>query len=457
MSDAQPVAFATADPRQANAPHTAPAAFHVMLKPRGAICNLDCAYCYFLSKELMYPGSRFRMASELLEAYTRQYIEAQRVPEVTFAWQGGEPTLMGLDFFNLAIDLQQKYRKPGMRIYNALQTNGTLLDDAWCEFFRAHRFLVGLSLDGPRDLHDAYRVDKGGRPTFDRVMAGLALLKRHNVEFNILTTVHAANAPHPLRVYRFLRDEAGAQFIQFIPIVERRPSDDARGQLYVQAGDHVTPRSVTARQWGDFLIGVFDEWVRRDVGRVYVQHFDVALAAWAGERPGLCVHEETCGAALAMEHNGDLFSCDHFVEPAYRLGNIIETPMIELVASERQRAFGLAKRDTLPRYCRECAVRFVCNGGCPKDRFIAAPDGEPGLNYLCAGYKAFFTHIDAPMRFMAAELKARRAPANVMAYMRRRDLELQRLFARAGRNDPCPCGSGKKFKACHGRSGRPAG
>ncbi|MGQ9815600.1 MAG: SEC-C metal-binding domain-containing protein, partial [Candidatus Roseilinea sp.] len=251
-------------------------------------------------------------------------------------------------------------------------------------------------------------ADKSARATGDE--AGLALLKRRRVEFNILTTVHAADASHPLRVYRFLRDEAGAQFIQFIPIVERRVSDDAQAQCYVQAGDQVTARSVTARQWGDFLIGVFDEWARRDVGRMYVQHFDVALA---------------------MEHNGNLFACDHFVEPAYRLGNII--------------------RDTLPRYCRECAVRFVCNGGCPKDRFIAVPDGEPGLNYLCAGYKAFFTHIDAPMRFMAAELKARRAPANVMAHLRQRDLELRRLFARAGRNDPCPCGSGKKFKACHGR------
>ena len=443
MSDSQPGSFLTAGPD-----HAAPPAFHIMLKPRGAICNLDCAYCYFLSKELMYPGSRFRMANDLLEDYTRQYIEAQQVPEVTFAWQGGEPTLMGLDFFQLAVELQRKYQKPGTRIFNALQTNGTLLDDAWCEFFRAHQFLIGLSVDGPRDLHDANRVDKGGRPTFDRVMAGLTLLKKHNVEFNILTTVHAANAPHPQRVYRFLRDEAGTQFIQFIPIVERERGDG----VYVQAGDRVTPRSVTANQWGDFLIGVFDEWVRRDVGRVFVQHFDVALAAWAGERPGLCVHEETCGTALAMEHNGDLYSCDHFVEPNYRLGNIIEVPMIELVASDRQRAFGLAKRDALPQYCRECSVRFVCNGGCPKDRFIATPDGEPGLNYLCAGYKAFFTHVDGPMRFMASELKARRAPANVMGHLLRRDAELKQLFARAGRNDPCPCGSGKKFKACHGRS-----
>jgi uncharacterized protein len=432
----------------------APPAFHIMLKPRGAICNLDCAYCYFLSKELMYPGSRFRMADELLEAYTRQYIEAQRVPEVTFAWQGGEPLLMGLDFFRLAVALQEKYRRPGMRVHNALQTNGTLLTGEWCAFFREHGFLVGLSLDGPRALHDAYRLDKGGQPTFDRVMAGLALLKRERVEFNILTTVHAANAGHPLEVYRFLRDEAGTQFIQFIPIVERIPDDAAGGPagLYIQAGHRATQRSVTARGFGEFLIAIFDEWARRDIGRVYVQLFDVALAAWAGQRPGLCIFDETCGTALAMEHNGDLFSCDHFVEPAHQLGNIVDIPLIELVGSEQQRRFGQAKRDTLPRYCRECPVRFACNGGCPKERFILAPDGEPGLNYLCAGFKAFFTHVDEPMRFMAGELRANRAPANLMRRLRERDAELEGQFARAGRNDPCPCGSGRKFKHCHGRA-----
>jgi uncharacterized protein len=429
----------TADPKQ-----DAPPAFHIMLKPRGAICNLDCAYCYFLSKEMLYPGSRFRMANDLLEEYTRQYIEAQRVLEVTFAWQGGEPTLMGLDFFRLAVSYQQKYRRPGMRIHNALQTNGTTFDDAWGEFFRENDFLLGVSLDGSRDLHDFYRVDKGGKPTFDRVMAGLALLKKHRVEFNILTTVHAANAPYPLEVYRFLRDEVGAQFIQFIPIVER---DNDTG---FQEGDKVTERSVTARQYGDFLIAIFDEWVRRDVGRVFVQIFDVALAAWVGQRPGLCIFEETCGTALAMEHNGDLYACDHFVEPRHKLGNIQEIPLLDMVASEKQAQFGLAKKDTLPRYCRECEVRFVCNGGCPKDRIIYTPDGEPGLNYLCAGFKAFFNHIDRPMRIMAAELRAGRAPANIMAYLAEEEMERQRRFARAQRNDPCPCGSGRKFKPCHG-------
>ncbi|MBX3012592.1 MAG: anaerobic sulfatase maturase [Caldilineaceae bacterium] len=423
----------------------APAAFHVMLKPRGAICNLDCKYCYFLSKEMMYPGSRFRMADDLLETYTKQYIDAQRVPEVTFAWQGGEPTLMGLAFFQRAVELQQKYCKPGMTIHNAFQTNGILLDDDWCRFFHQHHFLIGLSIDGPKPIHDAYRVDKGGRPTFDRVMAGLALLKQHRVEFNILTTVHAANAEHGVEVYRCLRDEVGTQFMQFIPIVER---DNETGY---QEGAEVTERSLTATQYGRFLSDIFDEWVRHDVGRVFVQIFDVALAAWVGERPGLCVFEETCGLALAMEHNGDLFACDHFVEPNFRLGNIQEIPLLEMVASAEQRQFGLDKRDKLPRYCRECEVRFVCNGGCPKDRFIHTPDGEPGLNYLCGGFRSFFNHIDQPMRMMARELRAGRAPANIMQILAQEERAVQQRFATTGRNDPCPCGSGRKFKACHGR------
>ncbi|OGG43670.1 MAG: anaerobic sulfatase maturase [Candidatus Handelsmanbacteria bacterium RIFCSPLOWO2_12_FULL_64_10] len=429
----------------AGAQAVAPAAFHIMLKPRGAICNLDCAYCYFLSKEMLYPGSRFRMAADLLEEYTRQYIEAQRVPEVTFAWQGGEPTLMGLDFFRLAVDLQQKYRRPGMVVHNALQTNGTTLDDDWCRFLRERDFLVGISIDGPRDLHDAYRVDKGGHPTFDAVMAGLNLLKKYGVEFNVLTTVHAANAGHPLEVYRFLRDEVRTDFIQFIPIVER---DNDTG---FQEGERLTDRSVTGRQYGDFLIAIFDEWVRRDVGRVYVQIFDVSLAAWLGRPPGLCIFEETCGAALAMEHNGDLYSCDHFVEPRYKLGNLLELPLIDMVASEKQRQFGLAKRETLPRYCRECEVRFVCNGGCPKDRIIRTPDGEPGLNVLCEGYRAFFNHIDPATRFMASEWRAGRPPANIMAHLAQQEAEWQRHLAGVGRNDPCPCGSGLKFKRCHGK------
>lgn len=426
----------------------APAAFHVMTKPRGALCNLDCAYCYYLAKERLYPGSRFRMADDLLEEYIRQYIAAQRVPVVTFTWQGGEPTLMGLDFYRRVVELQRTHRPPGMRIVNTLQTNGATLDDDWCAFFREHEFLIGISLDGPRALHDRYRTDKGGQPTFDRVMRGVALLQAHGVEFNVLTTLHAANADYPLEVYRFLRDEVGASFLQFIPIVER--DNEAGPGVSEGTGLAVTDRSISAEQYGQFLCRVFDEWVRRDVGRVFVQIFDVALAAWVGERPGLCVFEETCGYALALEHTGDLYSCDHFVTPQHRLGNLRELPLLDMAGSAQQRRFGLAKRDTLPRYCRECAVRFVCNGGCPKDRIIRTPDGEAGLNYLCAGYKAFFTHIARPMQLMATEVRARRAPANVMAILAREEAELSRRLARAGRNDPCPCGSGEKVKRCHG-------
>jgi len=379
-----------------------------MAKPGGAICNLDCEYCYFLAKEMLYPGSRFAMAHETLESYVKQYIEAQRVPEVTFAWQGGEPTRLGVDFFERAVALQRKYAKPGMRIVNTIQTNATLLDDAWGAFLAEQDFLVGVSIDGPRALHDAYRVDKAGRGTFDHVMRGVDLLKRHGVAFNVLTTVHAANAEHGLEVYTFLRDEVSARFLQFIPIVER---DNDTGY---QEGNEVTDRSITGAQYGRFMIDVFDAWVRSDVGTVFVQLFDVSLAAWLGQPAGLCVFEPTCGTALALEHNGDVYACDHYVEPAHRLGNLTELPLVDLVNSEAQRAFGRAKQDTLPAYCRACDVRFVCNGGCPKDRILVTPDGEPGLNYLCEGYKAFFTHVDPYMRFMAAELREGRAPANVM-------------------------------------------
>lgn len=420
-----------------------PATFHIMLKPRGAICNLDCTYCYFLSKERLYPDSDFRMSPELLEDYTRQYIAAQQVPEVTFAWQGGEPTLMGLEYFRLAVEYQQKYRRPGMRIQNALQTNGTLLDDAWCEFLHAHDFLIGLSMDGPAELHDKYRVDKGGAPTHAKVLQAARRLRRHKVEFNILCTVHAGNAAYPLPVYRHLRDEVGAQFIQFIPIVER---DNETGY---QEGSALTGRSVSARQYGEFLIAVFEDWVRHDVGRIFVQIFDVALAAWTGNRPGLCIFEEKCGSALAMEHNGDLFSCDHYVEPGYLLGNIQETSLVEMAGSTLQNQFGSAKLDTLPQYCLDCEVRFVCNGGCPKNRFIKTPDGAEGLNYLCAGYRAFFNHVRQPMETMARLLAQRRAPAAIMELYAQKD---RRLHAtRVSRNAPCPCGSGRKFKACCGR------
>lgn len=396
-----------------------PPAFHVMLKPRGAICNLNCKYCYYLSKERLYPGSRFYMSDDLLATFTRQYIEAQRVPEVTFAWQGGEPTLMGLAFFERAIKLQEQYKRRGMTIYNTLQTNGVTLDDNWCRFFKKHNFLVGVSIDGPKKLHDAYRVDKRGCPTFDRVMVGLALLKKHHVEFNTLSCVHAANGDYPLEMYHFLRDEVQSCYVQFIPTVVR---DNETG---FQEGETVTKHSVTGKQYGNFLNAIFDEWVRHDVGQVFVQIFDVALAAWIGQRPSLCIFDETCGTALVLEHNGDLYSCDHFVEPRHYLGNINEDDLVTLVGSEQQHQFGLAKRDTLPHYCRECVVRFVCNDGCPKNRILHTLDGEPGLNYLCEGYKAFLGHIAPRMKLMAVELFAGRSPANIMLAMAKQDAELK--------------------------------
>jgi uncharacterized protein len=385
-----------------------PAAFHIMAKPRGAICNLDCEYCFYLRKENLYPGSSFRMSDELLENFVQQYIKSQRIPQVNFAWQGGEPTLMGLSFYRKAVAYQKKYASPEMQIENALQTNGTRLNDAWCQFFAENHFLIGISLDGPREMHDRYRKDKRGGDTFDRVVRGVKLLKKYHVDFNILTCVSTANVDQPLEVYQFLRDEIGAEFIQFIPIVERTNADRP------QQGGGLTQRSITGKQYGDFLISIFNEWVRRDVGKVFVQMFDTALGHWLGTPGGLCVFQETCGQALAIEHTGDLYSCDHFVEPRHLLGNILETPMIELVGSQQQRAFGLNKKLSLPQYCRECPVLFACNGGCPKNRTDFTVDGEAGLNHLCEGYKAFFTHIDQPMRKMVGLLYQRRSPAEIM-------------------------------------------
>jgi len=385
-------------------PANTPPAFHILAKPTGAICNLDCKYCFYLSKEELYKGSTFRMTDEMLEEYIRQLIESHAVSEVTVAWQGGEPTLMGLDFFKRSIVYEKKYAKPGMKINNTIQTNGTLINDEWAAFFKENNFLVGLSIDGPREMHDFYRIDKQGEPTFDQVMRGLGFLQKHGVEWNALTTLHHANADHPVEVYRFLRDECKAEFIQFIPIVERlEPSNET-----------VSDRSVTAEQYGKFLVEVFEEWVKQDIAKVYVQMFDVALANWHGEPSGLCVHSKTCGGALAIEHNGDLYSCDHFVTPQNKLGNIKEKHMLELVGSDQQVKFGNDKFDTLPKYCRDCEVRFACHGGCPKDRFIKTPDGEPGLNYLCAGFKIFFNHVDKPMRMMSQLLLLDRAPSEIM-------------------------------------------
>jgi uncharacterized protein len=397
-----------------------PAAFHVMAKPTGAICNLDCEYCFFLSKDQLYPGSTFRMEPHVHEAYIRQLLAAHAgTDEVVVAFQGGEPTLMGLDFFRRTLELEEELRRPGQRILNTMQTNATLLDDEWAAFLREHGFLVGVSIDGPREMHDAYRVDKGGKPTFDRVVRGIDVLRRHGVDWNALTTVNAANGDHGRDVYTFLRDELGAQFIQLIPIVERVTAEllplaeegwgrrQGERPLYRQQGGLVTHRTVGAEQYGRFLIEVFEEWVRHDVGDVFVQEFDTALAHWMGmDQAGMCVHARTCGSALALEHNGDVYSCDHYVEDDYLLGNLAEgRTLLQLATSPQQAAFGNAKLDTLPDYCLRCDVRFACNGGCPKDRFITTPDGEPGLHYLCAGYQRFFRHVDEPMRVMADLLR----------------------------------------------------
>lgn len=395
-----------------------------MAKPTGAVCNLDCSYCFYLAKQQLYPEGDFRMGQDVLEAYLSGLFAAHAgADEVVVAFQGGEPTMMGLEFFTRVVEIEQRLTEPGQVVLNTLQTNATLLDDEWAAFLGQHGFLVGVSVDGPRELHDAFRPDRGGNPSFDRVMAGLAALRRHNVEWNALTTVNAANAAHGAKVYRFLRDELDARFIQFIPIVERLAGP----------GRHlgVSPQSVLADAYGRFMIEVFDAWLAGDIGRVYVQAFDTALGHWLGlSDAGLCIHEPTCGRSLALEHNGDVYSCDHFVDLGHRLGNIVDPgdgrPLLQIVDSPQQRAFGQAKRDSLPRQCRACEMLFACNGGCPKDRFITTTDGEPGLNYLCSGYLAFFQHIDPAMQAMAAAVRSGRDPASAV-----RDLL-------AGRRPPPP-------------------
>ena len=393
-----------------------------MAKPIGPICNLDCKYCYYLEKENLFPkGENFRMSPEVLETYIRQYIASQQTLEVTFAWQGGEPTLLGLDYFKQVVELQTKHTG-GRKINNTLQTNGTRLNEDWCRFFKAHDFLIGLSIDGPRELHDAHRKNKAGGPTFDLVSRGMQLLKDHGVEFNTLTVVSRTNVSSPLEVYDFLR-ESGSGYIQFIPLVERLPTpsaavaglDFAEPPEPDQQESAVTDWSVPAEAYGDFLTTIFDAWVRRDVGRVFVQMFDVSLGIWSGHGPGLCLFLPDCGEAIAIEHNGDVYSCDHFVYPKYQIGNIMNTSLATMVNSVQQREFGEAKSAQLPKFCRDCDVRFACHGECPKHRFMKTPEGEPGLNYLCAGYKKFFRHIDPNMRRMTELLKSRRAPAHIMS------------------------------------------
>ena len=397
--------------------------FHVMVKPIGPACNLDCRYCFYLEKTRLFAGEKSpHIADEVLESFVRQYIAAlPDAPEINFAWQGGEPTLMGVGFFRKVVALQKQYGA-GRKITNAFQTNATLLDDEWCAFLAANQFLTGVSLDGPRELHDAYRLDKQGRSTFDAVVAAVARLKRHGAPFNTLTVVNRVNSKQPLKVYRFLK-EIGSTFQQFIPIVERvaNPAAQALGLPLATPPDSAAAEDVTVTEWsvlpedyGRFLIAIFDEWVRQDVGQTYVQLFDAMLAAWVGQGGTVCVYAEECGNAIILEHNGEIYACDHFVYPQYQLGNLKESPLTELAWSAQQQKFGSNKKTLLPRYCRQCEFLFTCNGECPKHRFAKTPDGDPGLSYLCTGLKRFFQHAAPKMETMARLVQANRPAAEIM-------------------------------------------
>ena len=428
-----------------------------MAKPAGPACNLACTYCFYLEKQRMFPaGTRGCMPPDVLDAFTRQYLEAHDTAEVNFAWQGGEPTLLGVAFFQQAVAVQQKYAN-GRRITNALQTNGLLLDDAWCDFLRQHDFLVGISIDGPQELHDRYRVDRAGHGSYAHVVQAIERMRRHKVAFNALTVVNAANAAHPQRVYRCLK-ELGVQFMQFIPLVERLPGvrDTQAGltlagppRLHAQHEARAVPDyCVGAAAFGSFLCAIFDEWVRRDVGTTYVQHFDVTLGNMVGVGPGVCVSARYCGNAMIIEHNGDVYACDHFMYPEYRLGNVLTTTLRAMADSAAQQKFGRDKFDTLPAECRACAWLRLCHGGCPKHRFLPTAAGHGGLNYLCAGYKKFYAHTAPHLRVMADLLARQQAPANIMQLLATQEHRTQAAPGAPARNAACPCGSGKKYKLC---------
>lgn len=405
--------------------------YHIMIKAVGPICNLDCEYCYYLEKTQLYPGEKkFRMEPALLEDFIRNYIRSHPGPTVFFPWHGGEPTMLGVEFFERAVALQKKYLPPGWRCINVPQTNGTLLTAEWCEFFRENQFAVGISIDGPAASHDRFRVDKRGGGSHEAAMRGLRLLQEHHVTHTVLCAVSQANAREPYRVYSYFR-ENGVSALQFLPIV----NSIGNGQ--------VSPQSVDSLDYGRFLVAIFDEWLRNDVGRVWVQLIEECLLSVRGKPKTLCLYRETCGDSLAMEHNGDVFCCDHFVLEEFKLGNIREKSLKSLVESPRMKKFAQAKKADLPAWCRSCDVRFMCNGGCPKDRIIATPDGEPGLNYLCQGLHHFFSYVRPRLENLDRALAAtgRGAPA------RRRPVAAQKIPAR-GRNAPCHCGSGKKFKQC---------
>ena len=394
---------------------------YVMLKPAGALCNLACDYCYYLEKAKLYQDNpRHVMSDELLEKFIEEYINSQTMQEVLFTWHGGETMMRPLSFYRKALALQKKYAK-GRQISNCLQTNGTLLTDEWCRFFHDNQWLVGISIDGPQEFHDEYRKNKQGRPSFVKVMQGINLLKKHNVEWNAMAVVNDYNADYPLEFYHFFK-ELDCHYIQFAPIVERiAPHADGRHLAAVdeESKEGLADFSITPRQWGNFLCSIFDEWVRQDVGNYYIQLFDSTLANWVGEQPGICTLAKTCGHAGVMEFNGDVYSCDHFVFPQYKLGNIYSNTLAEMMYGERQQKFGQAKYTALPAQCKKCPYLFACNGECPKNRFCKTADGEPGLNYLCQGYYRFFDHAAPYMDFMKRELQANRAPANVMEAIRR--------------------------------------
>ena len=389
---------------------------YVMLKPAGAHCNLACKYCYYLEKNNLYQNShRHLMTDEMLEQFTREYIEAQTMPQVLFTWHGGEPLMRSIDFYKKALALQKKYAH-GKQIDNVIQTNGTLLTDEWCEFFAKNHWLVGISIDGPQEYHDHYRVTPAGKPSWEKVMQGISLLKKHRVEWNAMAVVNAYNAEHPLEFYHFFRDN-GCQYLQFTPIVERLTEHEDGRTLASLADDReipLTDASVTPQQWGNFLCTIFDDWVRHDVGKTFVEIFDCTLANWMGVLPGICAYSKECGHAGVMEHNGDVYSCDHFVFPEYKLGNIREQSLIDMLYGEKQQAFSRLKHTSLPRQCKECDMEFACHGECPKNRFEKDKYGEPGLNYLCQGYYQYYTHVAPYMDFMKRELLAQRPPANIM-------------------------------------------
>ena len=389
---------------------------YVMLKPAGAHCNLACKYCYYLEKNNLYQNTpRHLMSDEMLEQFTREYIEAQTMPQVLFTWHGGEPLMRSIDFYKKALALQKKYAH-GKQIDNVIQTNGTLLTDEWCEFFAQNHWLVGISIDGPQEYHDHYRVTPAGKPSWEKVMQGIQLLKKHRVEWNAMAVVNAYNAEHPLEFYHFFRDN-GCQYLQFTPIVERLTEHEDGRTLASLADDREIPladASVTPVQWGNFLCTIFDDWVRHDVGKTFVEIFDCTLANWMGVLPGICAYSKECGHAGVMEHNGDVYSCDHFVFPEYKLGNIRDQSLIDMLYGEKQQAFSRLKHTSLPRQCKECDMEFACHGECPKNRFEKDKYGEPGLNYLCQGYYQYYSHVAPYMDFMKRELLAQRPPANIM-------------------------------------------